>query len=111
MTTPTPTSIDREALQRSLDLVTAGTDHAAERIRYKLAHDGWHEAAKSAAAFLQVKNLHLQIWQRPPCAIPQSRADQQVLQIRKRLKQLGLSLYEPDPAHAIANAEKKEVTK
>ena len=97
----TLTEVDREALQRALDMTLAEPD-CAEQIRHKLQHDGWHEAARFAAYHQQVKSLRLQPWQSPPCsAAARTRTDKELLEISRRLVRSGLSLFEPDPLDAI----------
>jgi hypothetical protein len=101
MTIDTLTDVDRDALQRALDMTLAEPDRA-EQLQHKLQNNGWHEAAKFAAYHQQVKNLRLQPWQSPPCSAgTRTYVDEEILEISRRLVRLGLSLFEPDPLDAI----------
>src|SRR5262245_38054379 len=101
MTTDKLTDVDRDALQRALDMTLDEPDRA-EQLQHKLQNDGWHKAATFAAYHQQVKSLRLQPWQSPPCSAgARTYADEEILEISRRLVRSGLSLFEPDPLAAI----------
>jgi hypothetical protein len=99
--------IDRDALERALELARAVSE--AERTRFDAieTRDGWQEAAERAAYSRQVRNLRLKPWQCPPC---DCRSDEvglgygnsrgEVL-LRRRMLKAKISLYEPDPIAAL----------
>jgi hypothetical protein len=101
------TERDKEALERAL----AG-QLEAERVRPPPNEgcDGqlkrgvaWREVAEHAAYEQQVNNLGLRPWEDPPMwGDPQD--DDDASNLLSKMRKLGISKYEPDPARAIAAA-------
>ncbi|TYL85714.1 hypothetical protein [Bradyrhizobium cytisi] len=109
---------DRDALQRAFDL--ARHDPALHgRVDRWLAERGWESAARSCACHCQSAALNLKPWQLPPCSptianhlddalrVPFSDASgrREGAEIVRKLRSLGLSIYEADPLAAIARVE------
>ena len=108
MTTGILTEIDRDALRRALALARAESDGEREHLDAIEAQSGWQEAAESAAYHCQCRALRLKPWQAPPChggpdeiGIGYGNTAGEV-RLRRRLREAGLSLYEPDPHAALA---------
>jgi hypothetical protein len=122
----TPLSdVDREALERAIELAKAESPARRKQIDDMLAKDGWDEAARFAAYACQDGNLKLAPWQMPPCwirgdldallAAPVTghdhRGQRQAARLLKRLYAAGLSRFEPDPEAALAQAKGKAKAK
>jgi hypothetical protein len=122
----TPLSdVDREALERAIDMARRESPAQRKQIDDMLAKDGWDETARFAAYACQDGNLKLAPWQMPPCwirgnldallAAPVTghdhRGQRQAALLLKRLLAAGLSKYEPDPEAALAKAERKAKVK
>ena len=102
---------DKDALKRALVMVETVDAEIAQRIK---AHSTWQEAAERAAFFCQMRLLHLRPWMTPPMLShdqidPQGGygGTEQEVGLRRKMLALGLSLYEPNPLAAIAEAEAK----
>ena len=99
--------IDRDALERALELARAVSE--AERTRFDAieTRDGWQEAAERAAYSRQVKTLQLRPWHAPPCACrsdeigPGYGCSRGEVMLRRRMLKAKISLYEPDPIAAL----------
>jgi hypothetical protein len=109
--------VDREALNRALQLVLNGPDRdTAEQIRSFLEDvdqdpdHGWFYASVHAVYHLQCQNLGLFPNQEPPClgdpCSQTGRFDANANKLMRRLISHGLSMFEPDPIAAI-NATKE----
>jgi hypothetical protein len=113
MTTVTELSaIDIEALQRALEAVRAESTEDAARLDSLAEQEGWFEAASSAAYHCQLKSLQLKPWFCPPmdCGDVAFKNGgygntEKEVRLRLRMKALGLSVFEPFPAEAIAKAK------
>ena len=109
---------DRAALERALEIVR--NESAAQRqwIGERLAAgDDWEDVAGSCAVHCQHDALNLMPWQsaplyylahldsvlREPFGDPSGRRE--AGEVLKKLLALGLSRFEPDPLHAIEQAE------
>jgi hypothetical protein len=122
-TTPTPRidSVDRAAFERAVDIVLA-------TVRWRgfiEAHsdDSFEELGLLCVALCQDRALRLRPWQPAPCAdhlrncIDEHLAagDDGIMghhaaaRVAKRLLDLGLSVFEPDPLAAIEAAEAERV--
>jgi hypothetical protein len=97
--------VDRGALERCVQLVLAVGDDFAEMVRAKLREEPWQRVAKFCCFGLQMSNLGLRPWQSPPCDGEDER-DPQTKEMADRLRNAGLSVYEPSPLQALAAAEK-----
>jgi hypothetical protein len=93
--------VDREALQRAIDLVLAevagGRDH---EFWVQLVQENWQEAAERASYHAQCVSLALKPWEMPPASGG--------VELAGRLVRAGLSIYEPNPAEALAKVRRKK---
>lgn len=104
--------VDREALNRSLQIILNGKDEGrAEQVRAFMTESdadpayGWWYAASFCASLCQDRALGLKPWQSPPWdADEDGHADEE--RLLKRMLSHGVSRYEPDPLTAI-NAKGK----
>ena len=108
------TEIDRDALRRAFEAAAAEGAEYREHLARIETREGWVSAAQSASYHLQVKILKLRPWQAPPCGCRSdeigpgyghSRAE---VLLRRRMIEAKISLYEPDPAAALEQAEAVE---
>jgi hypothetical protein len=113
--------VDREALERALDMVRQESPAQRKQIDDMVVERGWDKAAGFAVYCCQDNRLKLAPWQMPPCwirgnldallAAPVAdhdyRGQRQAALLLRRLLAAGLSKYEPDPLVALARAEGK----
>jgi hypothetical protein len=107
--------IDREALQRAIDLVRAEGSSDARWIDDHLRTNGFFEAGHLASYHCQYRALQLKPWEFPPIWIddisetlkePSDSKDRhRAAKLLQRLLAGGLSRYEPDPLAALERAE------
>jgi hypothetical protein len=100
--------IDRDAMRRAIDWMRAKSPDHAKEIEHKLEHEGFEAAGEFAADAAQCANLKLKPWETPPCNIwgyNQSSG----IELRDRLLAAGLSIFEPDPIKALAEALNRAV--
>jgi hypothetical protein len=99
--------IDREALDRALEMTLAETDLGRpEQVRAMLAEDGWFYAASFCAYHRQCISLNLASYSTPPCHVDEDdirphRGDDKALTLLKQMLRHRVSLYEPEPLKAI----------
>jgi hypothetical protein len=99
---------DWDALQRCIDWMRHESSASAEQIEHKLKHEGFEAAGHFAAYNVQCRSLRLRPWQTPPSDIwGYNQSD--AIELRDRLLAAGLSVYEPDPARALAETERAKV--
>jgi hypothetical protein len=101
------TKADLAAMGRAINWMRAESPDRAEQIEHKLKHEGFEAAGEFAAIAAQDQTLHLKPWECAPCNIwgyNQSSA----IELRNRLVAAGLSVFEPDPMQALAEAERKQ---
>src|SRR6266851_4347592 len=105
------TRADREALQRSIDMMRAESDSARARIDEMLIEDGWERAGRFASYHCQDSRLHLKPWMTPPCWLrtnadmktalatppPDLSRERAAAELVQRLLARNLSRYEPNP--------------
>jgi hypothetical protein len=94
---------DRAAMGRAIDWMRAKSPDHAKEIDHKLRCEGFEAAGEFAADRAQYANLKLRPWETSPCNIwgyGQSNA----IELRDRLLAAGLSIFEPDPVKALADA-------
>jgi hypothetical protein len=113
MATRELTAADRDALRRALEMMRAVSEE--ERAHYDaiLEREGWVEAATRAAYSAQIKSSKLRPWQAALFEVADE-ADEaggygrtaEEVALKRRVLELGLSLFEPDPRAAIKRAEK-----
>ena len=110
----TPTDMD--ALTRAIAACRAADPARSAQIDAMLSYRPWAEVGTFAAASAQRHSLHLKPWQSPPCRsdpedlykpIGDPRGERESAELLRRLLDIGLSRYEPDPLQAIAQAEKR----
>jgi hypothetical protein len=124
MTSPTDktlTPTDRDALERAFAAARRDPVQRRRIDEWLAAGEAWESVAKSCAVLCQDANLRLMPWQLPPASRtiadhlddalrepggPSGRRE--AAELLKKLLELGLSRYEPDPAGAIAAAEQRQ---
>jgi hypothetical protein len=111
---------DRDALTRSLSACRAESPSRAKQILGMLSTRPWETIAKFAGYSSQIQSLGLQPWQNPPMyarfpdlekTFDDPRGERAAAEILKKLLALDLSMYEPDPLGAIAEAERRQTAK
>jgi hypothetical protein len=105
------TEIDREALERALELARQEPQRA-EQLDEKLKDEPWHAVARFAAYVCQCRNLRLPPWQSPPCWADEDERDPRenfadAQKLLRRMLAAGLSRFEPQPLEALSKAAKK----
>lgn len=123
MTSPTTdkalTAADEDALTRCLAAARAESAGRRKQIDTMLADHTrtWQSVAVFAAMCAQSRSLNLAPWQLPPyCAglrdLDQPPGDasgrRESAELKKRLIDAGLSIFEPDPLQAIQRAEAEQ---
>jgi|SRR6516225_2377714 hypothetical protein len=108
------TAEDTDALERTLVAVCRRSAEDAARYEEMLRRKPWREVCESAAYSMQVSSLHLRPWECPPMDCGDVAFKNggygntpKEVQPRLRMKALGLSVYEPFPAEALKEAERK----
>ena len=87
--------LDREALERCIEIACQDTRPGrAEQIKWKIANNGWLEAAIFASYCCQMNSLRLKPWESPP------------VHGRTEDPPSWRLLYEPDPATALMRAKR-----
>jgi hypothetical protein len=115
---------DRAALEQAIMTALQIADRPMrERFEDKLVRRPWLEVAEDAAVYCQDRLLRLRPWMPAPCT-ESVRTDidgiirdgddgvmgwYRAARVAKRLLDLGLSVYEPDPLASIAAAEAERV--
>jgi hypothetical protein len=107
--------VDREALQRAIEMVRAEGPNEMRWIDDHLRTNGFFEAGRLASYHCQYRALQLKPWQFPPIWIddvsatlkepPDSKDRHRAAKLLQRLLAAGLSRYEPDPLTALERAE------
>ena len=116
----TPSRIDRAAFDLAIE--TARQDPAqCRRIDDQLARgEDYAKVGEAAAYHCQIEALALMPWQDPPCYADLSaldrpygdaRAAREGAELALRMQRLGISRWHPDPAAAIAAAERRAAAK
>jgi hypothetical protein len=104
--------VDVAALKRALAQCRTLEPARRGQLDSMMAERGWKETAKFAVYSRQIANMALKPWQTPPAAVcnednPCSAEEAQAAAVLRRMLDLGLSQYEPDPLAAIAAAEER----
>jgi hypothetical protein len=107
--------VDREALQRAIEMVRAEGSNEMRWIDDHLRTNGFFDAGRLASYHRQYRALQLKPWQSPPIWIddvsatlkepPDSKDRHRAAKLLQRLLAAGLSRYEPDPLTALERAE------
>jgi hypothetical protein len=98
------TAADRDALKRALALAQAESEGRREQLARMQRENGWFAAAHFACYSRQIDALGLKPWQDPPC-YGHLGDDADATALAQRLEAAGLSIFEPDPAGALARIE------
>src|SRR6516165_8789837 len=109
--------VDREALERALEIAMKKDPGSRQQIESMLAIDPWFEVAQFASYSCQCDALHLKPWQSPPCWIDDVEGtlaagdddvggDFAAAKLLKRMLALGISEYEPNPLGALEEMQK-----
>jgi hypothetical protein len=109
---------DVDAWTRAIAQARASDPRRDEQITAKLASDGFAETGRFAAYCMQGDTLRLRPWASPPCALLEEpdviiargdtgmpRGDYAAAVLLKRMRNAGLSDWEPDPMTALREAE------
>jgi hypothetical protein len=103
-------ALDRDALQRCLD-VTRRDPEMAAHLQAKLdAGQTWAEVARFAAYNAQIRSLRLRPWEDPPCVYSEADADERGndgQRLLHKMLQAGLSRFEPDPRVALLKKKQR----
>ena len=112
------TAIDRAAMTLAIGRARAESADSRERIEEILAREGFAEAGETAAYWAQDTALRLRPWQTPPCWVHDIEGElaagddgddvhgrKRAARLLRRMRDLGISRWHPDPVAAIAEAE------
>jgi hypothetical protein len=105
--------VDREALERAIVLARASDPPHDRQIAGMLKTRPWIEVATFAAYACQDDALRLKAWQPPPCWMGDEKPVDDIptagrvaaWELRRRLIEQGLSMYEPDPVTSLERVE------
>ena len=95
------TPVDRDALRRCVAQAMQDGDRAGQ-ITEMLMERQWADVAKFCSYCCQAAVLELRTWEHPPCWGSSPDADALI----DRLRQAGVSRFEPDPLGALKRAGK-----
>jgi hypothetical protein len=99
---------DRDAMRRAIDAMRHESPDRAAQIERTLKHEGFAAAGEFAAYVVQCSTLRLKPWETPP-SDPWGNFCSGGIELRDRLVAAGLSVFEPDPARALAQIERTKV--
>jgi hypothetical protein len=118
MTKAKLSDIDREALERAIELRRdSGEPGRREQIDELLQEEGWFSTADFCATGCQRKNLRIKMWQPAPCEIPIDEIDAIIskgddgngksgylaaAKLLRKMLRAGLSRFEPEPVKRLA---------
>ena len=107
--------VDRDAMRRAIAILRQDPFWATH-IEDKLKREGFEKAGHFASYSAQCDALHLKPWETPPCDTwgtvpdPSSWGSRPAeIELRDRLLAAGISVFEPDPVKALAEAERMRV--
>jgi hypothetical protein len=114
--------IDRDALERAIEMTRAIGGPDAVQIENMLARDPWEQVARFAAYCRQCDNLHLGPHQSPPCWVDDmegtlAKGDDGIdgsyaaARLLQRMLDANISIYEPDPIAALERTKRTKRTK
>jgi len=95
---------DLEALQLAMQQAREPPDGRGEQIDNMLKKREWFYVARFASAHCQCRALRLRPWELPPVWVGVG-DDPEAEKLWKRMKDLGVSKYDPDPVRACEQAE------
>jgi hypothetical protein len=106
--------VDRNALERAIEITKAESPGRARQIANKLKHEPWREVAEFAASCCQHRALATRPWELAPISVDEAdpipdgddhRRTGRAIKLLRRLLRAGLSRYEPSPLTALAKME------
>jgi hypothetical protein len=103
------TKADHIAMCKSIEWVRTHSKDDVELIEHVLECEGFAKAGEYAANIAQSKTLGLKCWECAPCNIWGHDDQSSAIELRDRLLSVGISLFEPDPMQALAEAEQQRV--
>jgi hypothetical protein len=93
--------IDTAALQRALDMSLKSKEPGrADQIEWMLEEHGWLYAARFASYHLQMNQLQLRPWERPPCRL-NAPNDSPAGRLLAKMLAAGMSKHDPEPMRAL----------
>src|SRR5262249_47345058 len=93
--------IDQKALQRALDMALKSEERGrADQIRWMLGEHGWLFAARFSSYHLQMNQLKLRPWDRPPCRLKEP-DDSPAGRLLAKMLAAGMSKHDPEPLKAL----------
>lgn len=112
MTDDELSAVDREAMRRAIELTKAESSGRRQQLEAMLQEDGFAYAGAFAARHQQARRLGLKPWESPPSEVdeapvadPHRHGLLAAWKLRQRLFNADLSVYEPNPAEALARIE------
>jgi hypothetical protein len=101
---------DRDAMRRAIELTRAENAGRREQIDAKLKTESWESVGAFASFHRQSHALRLKPWEAPPVASDDVVHDRyggrpREVALRQKMLALGVSVFEPDPLRALAEAE------
>jgi hypothetical protein len=106
--------VDREALERAIELTKAENRARAAQITNKLKTESWREVAEFAAYHCQCRALQVRPWETVPVHVDEDdpipldddvHRRARAIKLLRRLLASGLSRFEPQPLAALAKME------
>jgi len=102
---------DRAAMAAAIAMMRADSEQR-DLLDHVLNNQSEPEAGLFAVGFCQIRNLKLRPWEAPPCDTRDVQTSSDVygaraseVRLLRRMIELGISRYEPDPLKAIARIE------
>jgi hypothetical protein len=94
-------ALDKAALQRALDVALESEEPGrANQIREMLKENGWLYAARFSSYHLQMNQLQLRPWDRPPCRL-EAPDDSPAGRLLRKMLACGMSKHDPEPMRAL----------
>jgi hypothetical protein len=104
--------IDREALERALQLTLEEDDQATvDQVRRMLRCSSWFEVASFCSYHCQRAALRLKPWDDPPCCADEDDPDPhtpEAVDLLKRMLANNISRFHPDPVRALEQAAERK---
>ena len=110
--------VDREALERAIELTKAENRARAAQITNKLKTESWREVAEFAAFHCQHRALQVKPWELVPVSVDEDELTPigddvhrrgRAIKLLRRLLKAGLSRYEQQPLMALGRVEAAKV--
>ena len=106
--------VDRNALERAIEITKAESPGRAAQIASKLKDESWRSVAEFAAYCCQHRALATRPWELAPVSVDEDdpipdgddhRRTGRAIKLLRRLLRAGLSRFEPQPLEALAKME------